>query len=470
MNPSQVLVLAADPASEPANALCAVLESSDRPVVSHRQYVGADKPFLRDPSMLQVQAGAYPQLIVLVDSPRSAEWLETLVQTIRGAAPHVPLMVVIENCHPTEMFRLLEAGVRDFVTPPITPTTVLPRIWQILKSSHRAKSLTETLTEELGMRQLVGASPAFLTEINKIPLIAKCNANILISGETGTGKEMCARAIHYLSPRAPKAMIPINCGATPVELLENELFGHERGAFTGAFNSQPGLIQEADGGTLFLDEIDCLPPPAQVKLLRFIQDKEYRPLGSTKIRKADVRIISATNSILQDRVREGKFRADLFFRLNIIPLRLPSLRERPDDIPLLADHFLDKFAAEFDRTVVSLSPRAMRSLINHDWPGNVRELEYTIERAIALSDQPVIDSVDVGPDPEIDSAEESFQAAKAKVVRDFEKTYIQSLLTIHSGNITRAAEVAGKNRRAFWQLIRKHGIDASQFRADPAST
>jgi two-component system response regulator GlrR len=468
MKPSKVLVLA-DPSYEPTNALCAVLESSDLPIAVRRECIDADNPALLDQRIRQLLSEAHPQLILLVPSPRSDEALETLVHTIKSTAPQVPLMVAIENCHPDEMFRLLEAGVGDFITPPITPADVLPRIWQILKRSHQTKSLTETLTQELGLKQLVGASPKFLTEINKIPLIAKCDANILISGETGTGKEMCARAIHYLSPRARRAMIPINCGATPVELLENELFGHERGAFTGAFKSQPGLIQEAHGGTLLLDEIDCLPPPAQVKLLRFIQDKEYRPLGSTKTRKADVRIISATNSILEDTIREGKFRSDLFFRLNIIPLRLPSLRERREDIPLLIDHFLNKYASEFDRKVVGLSPKAMHSLMNHDWPGNVRELEYIIERAIALSDQPVIDSVDVGPAPDIESCEQSFQAAKAKVVRDFEKTYIQSLLVAHSGNITRAAAVAHKNRRAFWQLIRKHGIDASQFRADPAS-
>lgn len=468
MKPSKVLVLA-DPAHEPTNALCAVLESSDRPIELRRESIGAGNAALLDQRIRQLLAEAHPQLIVLVPSPRSDETAGTLVQAIRSTAPQVPLVVAIENCHPDEMFKLLEAGVGDFITPPITAGDVLPRIWQILKRSHQTRSLTETLTEKLGMKQLVGVSQTFLTEINKIPLIAKCDANILISGETGTGKEMCARAIHYLSSRARQALIPINCGATPVELLENELFGHERGAFTGAFKSQPGLIQEAHGGTLFLDEIDCLPPLAQVKLLRFIQDKEYRPLGSTKIRKADVRIISATNSILQDTVREGRFRSDLFFRLNIIPLRLPSLRERREDIPLLAEHFLNKYAAEFDKPVSSLSAKAMGNLMRHDWPGNVRELESIIERAIALSDEKVIDTVDVGPGSEIESGAESFQAAKAKVVRDFEKAYIQSLLLTHRGNITRAAEVARKNRRAFWQLIRKHGIDARQFRADVSS-
>ena len=199
------------------------------------------------------------------------------------------------------------------------------------------------------MKQLIGESLPFLDEIKKIPTVAKCDANVLIFGETGTGKELCARAIHYLSPRASKPFIPFNCGAIPTELMENELFGHVQGAFTGASTAQPGLIGAADSGTIFLDDIDCLPASSQAKLLRFLQEKEYRQLGSAKMFQADVRVIAATNSDLEAAVDEGKFRQDLYYRLNVIPLTLPALRDRRDDIPLLARHFINKYANEFQK-------------------------------------------------------------------------------------------------------------------------
>jgi DNA-binding NtrC family response regulator len=246
--------------------------------------------------------------------------------------------------------------------------------------------------------------------------------------------------------------------------MENELFGHQRGAFTNAFTSEFGLIHESDGGTLFLDEIDCLPPLAQVKLLRFIQNKEYRALGSTKTLTADVRIICATNTVIEDAVRDGRFRQDLYYRINIIPLKLPPLRERPEDISLLTDHFVDKYATEFEKQVKGLSSKAMMSLKAYQWPGNVRELEHIIERAIALSNKSLLDELDVPTSTLPEEALVSFQRAKAKVVKDFEVTYINGLLLAHQGNITRAAQVARKNRRAFWQLIRKHGIDVHKFK------
>src|SRR5215813_6052247 len=197
---------------------------------------------------------------------------------------------------------------------------------RLQKQVSESETVTQTLKEKLGLRQLIGESPAFLAEIRKIPAVARCEVSVLISGETGTGKEVCARAIHYLSPRAPHPFVPINCGAIPAELVENELFGHERGAFTDAATSQSGLIHEAEGGTLFLDEVDSLPALAQVKLLRFLQEKEYRRLGSTRTYQANVRVIAATNSDLEEAVRTGKLRRDLYYRLNILQLTLPPLR------------------------------------------------------------------------------------------------------------------------------------------------
>jgi transcriptional regulator with PAS, ATPase and Fis domain len=311
----------------------------------------------------------------------------------------------------------------------------------------------------------VGGSPAFLAAVERVPLVAKCEANVLISGETGTGKELFARAIHYLSPRASKPFIPISCGAIPLELVENELFGHIQGAFTSASSSQTGLIYQAHGGTLFLDKIDCLPPPAQVKLLRFLQEKEYRQLGSSKVLQADVRVIAATNIELGKAVSEEKFRQDLYYRVNILPLVLPPLRERKGDIPLLARHFLVKYTAEFQKQITDFTSEALQKLLPYEWPGNVRELENVVERAVAFSRQTVIESVVIVlPCRENSTRQESFRATKSRVVAQFEKGYIQDLLRIHKGSVTKAAEAAQKNRRTFWELIRKHAIDARRFR------
>lgn len=317
-------------------------------------------------------------------------------------------------------------------------------------------------------RQLIGQSAIFLQQVQKIPLIASCEANVLIVGETGTGKELYARAIHYGSARAGRPFMPVNCGAIPAELVENELFGHIRGAFTSASNLQVGLIEEANGGTLFLDEIDCLPVHAQVKLLRFLQEKEYRPLGSSRMRRADVRVVAASNLNLEEAVDTGKVRQDLFYRLNIISLTLPPLRDRREDIPLLARHFLDKYSREFDSQVRDFSDEAMDMLMVYSWPGNVRELEHAVERAIVMCNKPLIQASDIVlSNQAVAGKRDSLREAKAKEIERFEKNYIQGVLSACRGNITRAAQISQKNRRAFWQLIQKYRIDVSRFK--PAS-
>lgn len=333
---------------------------------------------------------------------------------------------------------------------------------------QRDKLLSETqqaLTEKLGLQQLIGKSPVFVAEINKIPVLAKSDISVLISGETGTGKEMVARAIHYLSERADKPFIPVNCGAIPLELLENELFGHERGAFTGAAGCHNGVIQQAEKGTLFLDEVDSLPLLAQVKLLRFLQDKEYRPLGSTKALKGDVRIIAASNANLENAIAAGTLRRDLYYRLNVVPILLPALRHRSNDIVLLAHHFLAEKAAKLNSPAVEFSPEAERKLLLYGWPGNVRELEHVIERVVVLCTQKTIQEDQIifsGESNHVDQL--SFQEMKANVISEFEKTYIENILIVYRGNITKAAEAAQKERRTFWQLIRKHKIDVQKFK------
>jgi DNA-binding NtrC family response regulator len=315
-----------------------------------------------------------------------------------------------------------------------------------------------SLIEAFGLRQLIGRSHRFLAEVRKIPIAAKCDAGVLIAGATGTGKELFARAIHYLSPRAGKPFTPVNCGAIPSELVENELFGHAAGAYTGAHAAGTGVIAESEGGTLFLDEVDCLPLLAQVKLLRFVQHKEFRPLGSARTQNANVRIIAASNANLDEAIAQRRLRQDLYYRLNVLPFHLPSLRERPSDIPLLVDHFLQKYAAEFDSPVPELKPNTMASLLHHDWPGNIRELEHVIERMVLFAGEPDTWPAGLPLSGQTLSLPVSFREAKAEVVSRFERNYIRELLQTYSGNITRAAQAARKNRRAFFQLMRKHGL------------
>ncbi|MGH9824312.1 MAG: sigma-54 interaction domain-containing protein, partial [Blastocatellia bacterium] len=413
---------------------------------------------------LCVRSDFNPDLVFLVLPATTVETAVTAVSMIKGLVPDAPITVVVETDEPNGLLELLQSGASDFVIPPLRAVDILPRVWRLLDSARPEDPLSHSLTAAVGLSQLVGEAPVFQAEVRKLPVIAKCDAAVLISGETGTGKDLCARAIHYLSPRHGKPFVPVNCGAVPHELVENELFGHERGAFTGASGAHRGLIREADHGTLFLDEIDSLPPSAQVKLLRFLQEKEYRSLGSTRNVKADVRIITASNTDFEEAISTGRLRRDLYFRLNVIELSLPPLRERRQDIPLLARHFLTKYSSEFNQKVKDFSARSMDLMLLYDWPGNVRELQHCIQRAVVLCQTSEISDIEI-PSPLVRAG--TFHEAKANVIGRFEKDYIQGLLIAYKGNITHAARAAGKNRRAFWQLIRKHGIEAHSFK--PAS-
>lgn len=384
---------------------------------------------------------------------------------LRGAAP---LIAVLDDPAPQDTAALLQTGVADFMTPPLRWRDIAPRIMRLVPRSRLHPSTTSTLGPSVPspLRRLVGSSASFVAEMNKLPVIGACDTGVLIEGETGTGKEVFARAIHALSPRAQKPFVAVNCGSIPVELAESELFGHERGAFTGANLPQQGLVAQADGGTLFLDEIGSLPLLAQVKLLRFLQEKEYRPLGAARTRSCDVRVIAAANAELHQQVARGTFRQDLFYRLNIIRVGLPPLRERRDDIPALARHFLDACTARLGRLTLHLSSGAMEKLVAHTWPGNVRELEHVIERSVVFCPSAILGSDDIAlGDVASDALDEPFRQAKARAINHFERHYLESLLTAHGGNISSAARRAGKNRRAFWELIRKHRIQVERFRA-----
>lgn len=328
---------------------------------------------------------------------------------------------------------------------------------------------------------LIGTSRSFLQATGMIPIVSASKSTVLISGETGTGKELFARAIHYSGQRRSKPFVPVNCAALPDHLIENELFGHSKGAFTGAVMEKQGLLHEADGGTLFLDEINSLIVSIQSKLLRVLQEQEFRPLGSTKSKTIDVKIIAATNTDLRDLVEARQFREDLFYRLNVLSIVLPPLRDRKEDILLLANHSLKLSGKEFGKPDLLLSSAAKAKLMSYTWPGNVRELQGVIQRAVAMASGDTLEAQDIDlPEshkPELKgptmallarqgvSEGSSFQDMKAKVIEEFECAYLRDLLTTHHGNISKAARAAKKERRAFQRLLMKHGLDRRVFTA-----
>jgi two-component system, NtrC family, response regulator GlrR len=379
----------------------------------------------------------------------------------------VPVIIAAQNFEAAQIQKMLELGASDFITPPFTEESILPRVWRLVKNNQPEPASQGTLQHKLAMRRLglVGQSKLFLDEIKKLSLLARCDITVMIGGETGTGKELIARAVHYLSPRSARPFVPIDCGAIPPELTESELFGHERGAFTGAVNKNAGLIAAANHGTLFLDEVDALSLSVQAKLLRFLQEMEYRSLGSSEVKKADVRVIAATNRDLLQSVHANQFRKDLYYRLNVVQLRLPSLRQRREDIILLARHFVEKYVARFSLPARDFTIDAIQKLHSYHWPGNIRELENVIGAAVALCDGPSISAADLLFAADQTPTRSSFREAKARLITEFEREYILCLLTSCDSNVSEAARAAGKNRRAFWELIRKHKIDVRQFRS-----
>lgn len=402
-----------------------------------------------------------PNILVLACPEGCLEATETSIEIVNKRFPDLPVMVATNIRDPESLIRVLKSGAADFVLAPFQTYELVSRVVRLCRHRTQEDRLIEQLKLKLGLVAFVGQSAKFMDAIERIPVVAKCDANVLITGETGTGKEICARAIHYLSARAEKPFVPINCGAIPNELVENELFGHEPGAFTGATAARTGLIRDADGGTVFLDEIDCLPLQTQTKLLRLLQEKEFRALGSNMVRRADVRIVAASNARLDEAIRTGQFRRDLFYRINVVPISLPPLRERKDDIPLLARHFQAKYAAAVKKPSKELSSTALQKLMHYEWPGNVRELENIIERAVILCESCQIHGEDISL-PGLEAHEiTTFKEAKAKAVADFEKRYLGDVLVRNNGNITHAARAAHKARRAFWQLLRKHKLTVS---------
>ena len=375
----------------------------------------------------------------------------------------IPLLAILPEMVDDETLELVSESATDFLLWPFQNGELRHRLERILGEGARRsefESAHRRLMDELGMEQFVGKHPVFEEAIRSLPLIAKSDLPVLIAGPTGTGKELCARGIHHLSKRRGQPFIAVDCGAIPDHLFENELFGHARGAFTDAHADQKGLISLANGGTLFLDEVDALSLGAQAKLLRFLQERTFRPLGSEKFLQADVNVIAATNRDIEECVRERKFRSDLYFRLNVLRVELPSLTRRPTDIALLARHFLRTHCSHLGAKL--FTPAALRKLETHDWPGNVRELLNVVQRAAVLSEGAHILPAAISfsaRESSFAQSEEDFQEGRSRAIETFEKRYVEDLLHKHRGNVTHAALEAGKDRRAFGRLKKKYSIE-----------
>jgi len=385
-----------------------------------------------------------------------------LLASLREGEAHTPLLPVVRAADLDGMLEALGRWTPDFLVTPLQAAEVCARIHRLLGCRAQERTpIRPSATDALGLAQLVGEDPALVAVKRLLPLMARREAPVLLTGETGTGKELCARALHYLSYRARRPFLPVNCGAIPVELFERELFGHQRGAFTGAEAAQPGFVAEAEGGTLFLDEVESLGLGAQTKLLRFVEDQRYHALGSARTKQADVRIIAATNVELSCKVRERTFREDLFYRLAVLTLTLPPLRERRADISVLAAHLWARYADRHGQQGRRLSAQAIEALCHYPWPGNVRELENVLQQVLVLTDAPIIDPehlpIPHAPLPRTPSGA-SMKQSKAQVIAHFERDYLTELLHKHQGNVTQAAQAAHTGRRALGRLIKKHQL------------
>jgi two-component system, NtrC family, response regulator GlrR len=415
------------------------------------------------PAIASTRELAPPDVLILTTAVAAAG-CEDLSAQLREACVTCPVLAVVGRSGLERELARLDAGVADFLLWPYDDAEVRARVRRAIGRGRAAlvEQTAADLRRETAPEVVIGDAPAFAAIKAKLPQVARAEATVVLQGETGTGKEVVARAIHYMSPRAGGPFLPVNCGAIPRELIENELFGHRRGAYTDAREPARGLIAQAEGGTLFLDEVDAIPLAGQVKLLQFLQSKRYRPLGASAMVQADVRIVAATNRDLEDEVGRGTFREDLYYRLNIISLRLPALRERTEDLPRLAAHFLSRHNAGSRAGGWSLTAELLATLALHSWPGNVRELENLIEQMVALNPRGPL-GLEALP-PRFRSAEAPpgrlapFRQAKAAAIAAFERTYASQLLAEHAGNVTAAARAAGKDRRAFGRLVKKHRV------------
>ncbi|MCL2344329.1 MAG: sigma 54-interacting transcriptional regulator [Desulfobulbus sp.] len=394
----------------------------------------------------------------------------SLFEEIRATRPSLPVILLTAHGTIPDAVAATSKGVFGYLTKPFDSQTLLAKIDQALKLSAPGSTPDTSMTNSAGapgdwLEGIVFCSNRMAELMAEARMVAQSDASILIRGESGTGKEILARAIHRASPRAGGPFVAINCGAIPEQLLESELFGHVKGAFTGAAASRVGLIQAAHGGTLFLDEIGDMPLSLQVKLLRVLQERVVRPVGATRAEPVDVRLLSATHRDLDAAMAEGLFREDLYYRLDVVSLTLPPLDERREDIPLLAAHFVQQVAAKYGKPITGFAPEALEALAAASWPGNVRQLYNVVEQSCALTSTPLIPLSLVQRALRV-PAMETLNYAEAK--QRFERNYLVQLLKLTDGNVADAARIADRNRTEFYRLLQKHDLTPAMFRGDSA--
>jgi two-component system response regulator GlrR len=399
-----------------------------------------------------------PQLVI-TDLRMSGMDGMALFENIHKSNPALPVIILTAHGTIPDAVAATQRGVFGYLTKPFDSKDLLQKVE---KGVALSGGRTDKMVGDVDWRvEIITRSLAVESILGKAKLVAGSDASVLVRGESGTGKELLARAIHKASPRAAKPFVAINCGAIPEQLLESELFGHMKGSFTGAARDYKGLFQSAEGGTVFLDEIGDMPLPLQVKLLRVLQDKEIRPIGTTQSIPVDVRIISATHRNLEEAIKAGNFREDLYYRLNVVSFALPALSERREDIPVLATHFLNQLADRYKKPLNGFASEAMEILVKSAWPGNVRELYNVVEQAVALSTTSIITPALVDSAMRGQSAElSSFESARS----EFERDYLAKLLKITGGNVTQAAKLAKRNRTEFYKLLQRHHLDPKLFK------
>lgn len=402
--------------------------------------------------------------LAIIDQQLDGQSGTSLMKSILEINPGIPAIILTAYGSIEGAVEAMQNGAYNYLTKPFDHREMIFQIKRALESQRmtsRIKRLEGLLKEKYDFANIVAKSEKMQRILRQVSLIYTIDSTVYIQGESGTGKEIIARAIHLGSKRKDKPFVAINCATIPETLLESELFGYEKGAFTGAIESTKGLFTQAHEGTIFLDEIGNMPLSLQSKSLRFLQERQFYPVGSKEPVEVDVRVIVATNKDLKKDVNEGRFREDLFYRIHVIPIILPPLRERKEDIPALADHFVKKFGQLMKRKVKGLSPMAMQKLMLHDWPGNVRELENTIEFAVAMTQKNIISKDLILPASGL-SPEPLKPLKEARAM--FEKSYVTHLLELTKGNISQSAKMAGKYRADFYNLIKKHKIKPEGFK------
>jgi len=411
--------------------------------------------------------------VAIVDLRLGDEDGIAVLEQLRQVQPALPVIIATAHATIESAVEATKKGAFDYLTKPFEAAELLHRVARAVEAQrlrHEVEELRSLVQERYRFDNIVTNSEIMHKVLRQVAQIAATESTVCIYGESGTGKELVAKALHVASRRALGPFVAINCGAIPEGLLENELFGHARGAYTGADRQKKGFLQQADAGTLLLDEIGELPATLQVKFLRVLEEREFYPLGSTQPMKVNIRLVAATNQDLAKLVTQGKFREDLYYRLHVLPIFIPPLRERVGDIPLLAQHFLQRFAQDLKKGVSGFTSETLQRMMVYEWPGNVRELANVVERAVVLTP-----TSQITPDllvfgrTEVGAPASSGVATLREAREKFERKYLIQVLTTVKGNVSRAAELAGKDRAEFYRLLRKHALAPTAFKGEHAS-